>query len=426
MKTWVFVFIAIRLLVSGVEEYIIIPTAWFYVRSLGQTKIFLGLVLSVYNVSAVLFCPAFGVLSDKFRRQKTILIICHFIRLCGNAIYSIPVSGYCPLFGRLLCGISTASESVLYAEVTRNTEKKNRAKAFIFLEGMYILGSSTGPAVASLLTFNVNIFGWKIDAGNSPGFIMTIIWTVIVIFTLFLPRSFKMDDDSSGNKLTMTSDDLDDVVENEESVETFPSITYCKISCLFYLMFITWFLTCVVTFYTPLLARELFHLQLVHVKLLFLNGALFFIAVNVVLYIAAEYFQERSLLLFTISLQIIPIVVLAIFALFWNDPPANLSYLLIIYIDFGLPYSSFTLACSLLSKITSPERASFYQGLSLAVLHGAVIPGRVIPSFIFTMSSVAFFSLGLGFLWALGLIWFCSVYQKLESCDLKHKSVEFE
>lgn len=406
-KSWIFIFTTIRFFVSGVEEYIIMPTVWLYIRSLGGSKIFLGVVISIYSIAALIFAAVFGALSDKFRRPKALLIICHLARLSGNAIYSIPVSKYYPLLGRFLCGMSAASDGVLYGEVVRITGQGNeRAKAFLFLEGVYTLGAAFGPILASFLTFKLDIFGWQINEGNSPGFVMAIVWINIVILTFWLPSNFE--EDRHCCPLFVDQNDNNTISEKKNMATNLLSYhRRIKISCLLYLIFLTWFLTSVVTFYTPMLAMELFHLQQLHVTLLFGNGTLCLIVFYIALYIAADYFDERNLLVITVFLQVIPIIVLFIFSLFWRSVPQELSYLLIIYICFGISYSSYSVACSLLSKIADRDKASFYQGLSITFLHVAGIAGRIIPSFIFSKIALILFALGLGFLWALGLCCFC-------------------
>jgi fucose permease len=48
---------------------------------------------------------------------------------------------------------------VLYGVVAKCTTNENRAKAFLYFEGLYSIGVVCGPMVGSVLTFNLNIFG---------------------------------------------------------------------------------------------------------------------------------------------------------------------------------------------------------------------------------------------------------------------------
>ena len=124
MKTWVFGFIAVRLFMDGAEEFFILPTAWYYIKSLGQTKTFLGIVLSAYSISAVLSGPIIGRLADRFGRIKCIIISCYFLKVGGSLMYSMPFSEYLPLCGRLMSGLADGSAGVLYGQVTLHTHHR--------------------------------------------------------------------------------------------------------------------------------------------------------------------------------------------------------------------------------------------------------------------------------------------------------------
>ena len=416
LRSRVFFFIASVFFISGINEYVVLPTSWLYVRSLGGTIIFLGIVLAIPNITSLLFSAPIGLISDKFRCPRAIVVASSVMALCGSLIYSIPVSKYCPLLGRVFLGISIASEGVIIGAVSRSTDEDERAKAFLILEGLFSLGCGVGPLVAAIFTFQVNILGWQINAGNSAIFVMLFVWAILTILSFYLPSNFGNYEDLDREDESIVAKGDAKSVLNAAAVQNSSSNSYeySQILCLFYQMFLSWFFAGVAIFYTPLLAMELLHLDEVHVKLLFTNGTLGLLMLYLALYIATEYFDERRLLLFAISLQIVPIFLLFIFGLLWSSAMAKeLSYLLIIYICLGISYVGYPLACSLLSKATPQDQASFYQGLCVTTLNIGIIGGRLIPSFTFTKISTVVFSIVLGFLWTLGLVWYCFVYQRL-------------
>lgn len=362
MKTWVFIFIALRYFQDGAEEYFVAPTAWYYIKSLGQTKSFLGLVLSVYCASAVLAGPTFGRLADKFRRIKSFIVFTYFLKVTGNLVYSIPVSAYFPLFGRLISGVAEGSNGILFAEVALHTEEKYLAKVFIFMDGMYCLGAAFGPMVSSFGTFNANILGWEIDAGNSPGVILATMWLSSTIVALFLPSDLGYDESALGKKvLELPRYGEGDSPPTRQGPINLPKLRFAsEFCCLFYLIFWSMYSMTTTTFYTPVLALEHFHVQFIHVKLLFLTSSMFSFALFFSLYIATGYFDERKLQAFLMLMQISAIGLLTYFVSSWDNLSWNESYILIPYICLGMPVFSFTLICSLLSKITDPENAGFY------------------------------------------------------------------
>ena len=59
-QSWIMKLVALRFFLSGMEQSFVIPTAWYYVHSLEQTKFFLALVLGSYSVAAVVSGPLIG------------------------------------------------------------------------------------------------------------------------------------------------------------------------------------------------------------------------------------------------------------------------------------------------------------------------------------------------------------------------------
>ena len=415
MKTWVFAFIAVRGFQDGAEEYFVTPTAWYYIKSLGQTQTFLGLVLSAYCVSAILAGPSFGRLADKCGGHKRIIVFCYFLKVAGNLIYSIPVSAYFPLLGRFISGISTASNGLLFVEVALHTKKKHLARVFILLDGMFCMGAAFGPALGSFVTFNANILGWKIDAGNSPGVILATMWLCSTIVALFLPNDLGYDKTAMDKKmLVLQSDGERDFLPTEQDPINQPKLRFnAEISCLLYLTFWSMFFMTTTTYYVPVLALEHYHLLFIHVKLLFVASSMFGFVLFFSLYIATEYFDERKLLAFLMLMQIAAIALLTYIACSWDNVSWNESYILIPYVCLGMPMVSFNLISALLSKIIDPKDAGFYQGICYAMFHLGFILGRTISSFIFAKTSLILYCLGLTFLWLVGALWFSFEYPKL-------------
>lgn len=290
---------------------------------------------------------------------------------------------------------------------------RHRAKVFIFLDGMYALGTAFGPTVSSFLTFNTKVLGWRINAGNSPGIVLTIIWSTSMVFAFFLPKEFGYDDENSA-KVEVYLEDETNLMAPEYARGKRARLPFdTRVSCLFYLIFTSLFFSATVTFYTPLLASEHFHDQFIHIKLLFLTSSMFAFAFILSLYIASEYFDERKLLAFLMFMQLVAIALLTYFAFYWRDHSVNESYILIVYICFGMPYFSFAFGCSLMSKITDPKDAAFYQGSCFATLHLAFVSSRTMSGLMFTKTLLPYYCLGLLLAWLIGSLWFCLEYQGL-------------
>ena len=155
----VFIYLTFRNIVDGMEEYLIQPTAWYYMRYLGESNLFLGLTVAAYSTGTLVFAPLIGFLEAKCQASKVIVLISGLIKLFGNILYSIPVNGYFPLFGRFLSGMGESTVAVLYGVVAKCTTNNNRAKAFLYFEGLFNVGAICGPIIGSVLTFSLDIFG---------------------------------------------------------------------------------------------------------------------------------------------------------------------------------------------------------------------------------------------------------------------------
>ena len=388
-------FIVIRFLVSGIEEYMILPTAWIYIRSLDQDKGFVGFTLASYGAAVVVFTPFLNKLVKKYRCPKIILLFCHVLRMCGNALYSFSLSSYFTLIGRILCGISAASDVLLLREIARTTEERHRGKVFVLLDGIYTLGCALGPVFASILTFQFNIHTWQITPKNSPAFALAVTWLIVFLLTTFLPREFSRDEDLSETQLVSSPSGVADE-HGEDPQKT--AINKSQILCLLCYIFFIWLFACVTVYSTPVLATELFKLKQFHINLLFGIALLFQLVLFLIYYILRDRLNERVLLLAALLLQAIPLTIMGVFGVHWSE---NSSYLLLVYVVCGTPLVAFTLSCSLLSKIIHPQLTGYYQHLAYTSLHAASVFGRILAAFFFAKSLLAWLALQLGLLWVM-------------------------
>ena len=75
-QSWVIKLVALRLFLGGMEEFFIVPTTWYYVHFLGQTKFFLAQVLSSYCIGPVVTGPLIGSIADRSEDPRFLFICC--------------------------------------------------------------------------------------------------------------------------------------------------------------------------------------------------------------------------------------------------------------------------------------------------------------------------------------------------------------
>ncbi|XP_046854327.1 tetracycline resistance protein, class H-like [Xenia sp. Carnegie-2017] len=416
LKPWIFFLAAFRFFMEGSEESFIAPSAWFYIKSLGEDKVFLGIVLSAFPVAAVISLPILGKIADKYGNHRTIIIACFALKVASNVLYAVPISVYCPLFGRLFSGIAEGSAGVLNGKVVEYTSELYRAKVFLILDGLYTVGSLFAPAVSAFLNFNANVLGWKINAGNAPGIANAFLFSIFLFASLCLPLEF------GTQKVLNYEADQGEWELTKISKKNFGSLS--TVLMLYYLVFSAVFYSVTVTFFVPLLAQENFHLRMIHLQMLFLVSAIFWIVLILSCYIASKYFDARFLMAFSVLTQLAPMCLLAFIGFHW-DSGMNTSggYILIPYICLGAPYFAFALGSTLLSKITNPKETSFYQGLLFSASHFGFVAGRITAPFMFHKNLILLYC-GLLFLtWIAGAIWFAFEYKNLRSKTVMGKSM---
>ena len=289
----------------------------------------------------------------------------------------------------------------MYGDVVRYTKKEYRSTFFLFLDSTFAVGASCGPVFGSFITFKTNILGWNIYDGNSPGIVLAVAWFLSLCVLIFLPSDSGTAEISNEVSLTGT--------DNGKSNRTLNS-TLC---CVFYLVFSNILIVVTSSGILPLLGMELFHLKLIHVKLVFVVGMMFVLLVYLVTYIATARFDERSILVLLMILQIPSIICLFIYAFIWTNVPFWLSYTLVIFVCFGMPQVCFAVAGALLSKITPLQHAGTVQSFLIVDVIISDLVGRGLSGFVFFQTRLIAFSVVLFLQWLVSFAWFSYVFHRL-------------
>ena len=405
LKSSILVFFCVYFFISGVDSYIILPTAWYYIRSLGFSKAFYGAVIAAQSIGFILFTPIVGRISDKTRAVKSVLLACVFVKVSANLVYAIPVSGYCPLVGYFFSGVANGAFGTMYGEMVRYTLNENRSKLFIVIDSMYTFGASFGPLIGGMVTFNANILGLIVNDGNSPAVLLVIIWSVILCILICLPSDIGTDE-------IVNETSVPGEIENPDTLmKSFNSAVWC----LFYVFFVSALVTVTCSANLPLLTMELFHLKLVHVKYLFGVGMMFVFLANLTAYNATTDYSEHGILAFGIILQLPSVLLLCVYALFWGSVSFSLSYSLTIFICSGMPQITFAFAGSLLSKMIPSQHASTIQSLAMVDYNVAAMVGRGISGLVFSQAPLIVYSICLLALCLFGLAWLRFMFDRLSS-----------
>ncbi|XP_028408676.1 uncharacterized protein LOC114531238 isoform X2 [Dendronephthya gigantea] len=299
----------------------------------------------------------------------------------------------------------------------------------------------------------MDIFGWKINAGNSPGVVLMLIWFTLLMCALFLPndlaentgdgeRSIIDSDNASPSSKTtaehdnrppssssmireenlagglgtaLLDDDSDDGISLSKSFAWHGCPPSSMVFCMYYLICLSYFVYMVISFYVPLLAKYNLGLKLIHVKLIYLNSSLFSFVLFLATPLILENVCETTFLLVSIFFQIIPISCTFLLAIFWNSPMSveKKSYLILCsMLLLSAQLVNSPVASCLLSKLTPVKSASFYQSLTYTAVHMGICLSRLAGGSTFAKMSMMYTCIVLAFCWLFGMIWLLYEYRK--------------
>ena len=140
---------------------------------------------------------------------------------------------------------------------------------------------------------------------------------------------------------------------------------------------------------------------------------MFVLLVYLLTYIATASFDERSILVLLMILQIPSIICLFIYAFVWTNVPFPLSYTLVIFACFGMPRVCCAVAGALLSKITPIQHTSTVQGFLVADVFISALVGRGLSGLVFFQTRLIGFSVVLLLQMFVSFVWFSFVFHRL-------------
>ena len=211
--------------------------------------------------------------------------------------------------------------------------------------------------------------------------------------------------------------DRDVEINVSKSGGTITGCPHSNVFCLYYLIFLSVFLFNVISIYVPLLSKYRLGLGLPEVKLIYLNSSLFSFFLFLAVYLWVEEISERNFVILTYISFIVPILATFYFAVFWErSMSVNTVYLLLVsMLILSVGFVNFSLICSLLSKLTPVEDASFYQSLSFTIGHIGIIFSRLIGGATFDRMPMIYTCICLTISWLFGIIWLGIEYKSLGS-----------
>lgn len=148
-------FVVLTVMIDAIGIGLIIPVlptlvAEVGARALGETAIWLGVLASTFSLMQFGFGPLVGNLSDRFGRRP-ILIGSLVVLSVDYVIMALAGSVWVLLFGRIVAGITAATNSTANAYMADISKPHEKAARFGLLGAAFGMGFVIGPILGGLL-----------------------------------------------------------------------------------------------------------------------------------------------------------------------------------------------------------------------------------------------------------------------------------
>uniref|UniRef100_A0A672J7F3 Major facilitator superfamily (MFS) profile domain-containing protein n=1 Tax=Salarias fasciatus TaxID=181472 RepID=A0A672J7F3_SALFA len=171
---------------------VILPTIWKYLQNFEAEPFFLGLTLSAFSLSGLLFGPLFGLYSDQTHTTKSVIVIAVVFQVAGNLMYFMGYSKWIVLSSRFVSGIGAGVGSSIFGFLTKVTASVDRASVFATVMACRQAGLLIGPGFNFFLRLcEFHLGPLVISKYNAPGLFMCLVWTCFTLVVIFFLREEK-------------------------------------------------------------------------------------------------------------------------------------------------------------------------------------------------------------------------------------------
>lgn len=148
-------FILITVMIDSMGIGLILPVMPDLIRevegvSLAQAAVWGGVLSTVFAVMQFLFSPIMGALSDRFGRRPVLLVTLMIMSL-DYLVMAVAGSIWLLLAGRIVGGITAATQSTAYAYIADISKPEEKAARFGLIGAAFGIGFVLGPLMGGLL-----------------------------------------------------------------------------------------------------------------------------------------------------------------------------------------------------------------------------------------------------------------------------------
>lgn len=397
---------------SGVEYAVILPTLNGYLLSMNAEKYFLGIVMSSFSFTGLIFSPVFGSITDRIGTAKLCIIAANVCEIVGNFLYFASLNKYMVWGARLISGIGSGAAASVFGVVSRRTTNEERTASFSLLMALRQFGLIIGPGInIFLLKLDVKLGSvFVIDKYTSPGLLMVVLWLLHTFLVVIMYKdNFQQnvsEEIDNGNIISQGKThgyvDIETRLEKKPPVFNTKSLVHTLsgflnegvVVCLAITFVIMFSQTGLETLVTPM-TLEFFGWKGFENSLLFCGCGAVVIISFISVSILSKRISDRNLLMIGLYGLLGVYVTLTVFAVAVKQQGLHQDWILPVYcvgvgfLTWFIPYAWVSQA-SLFSKITNMETQAFNQGIRLLFMGLGQILG---PLWATTLSTVPYLPL---------------------------------
>lgn len=354
-REWFYINLCFGSFIYGLSITVYYPTEYYYFKDyikVKQPDMYYGLSWACLSGSGVVTSILASFYMDSTKNLRELCIFINLISVVGNLLYILYYSPFFILFGQILIGSGAARNVAGVGEIPRvyKTEQITRKMGII---GLYsTVGLITGPSFTFLFQkIDIRIASFRINIGNVIGVVMAIIYLLQLILNIATLENVSkmhnlknMQEHSLNEKDKMAlekedlkakekeskdinTDMLDELAFSDRYVKTFKSVLKSKhVVYLFFIGFFGTLSSSTITLLEPIKSFE--YLQWNQPQLAKFIGVALLVGglpSAVLLIVLSKYMKDYYLFTVTLIISFIPLILMGIFPILFNEMSTNTS-----------------------------------------------------------------------------------------------------
>ncbi|XP_066922713.1 uncharacterized protein [Clytia hemisphaerica] len=200
ITTKIFFFINLSL---EVENSLTFATLFVYLKDYlkvtAHLNAFYSIISGAFILSTIIGSLVIGKIFDKTRKTRLIFSVVIALVILGNVLYTIPLSPYLLLIGRMLSGIGGSLRAVIVSELNRSYPADEVVPHMTAVACASVMGYTIGPCLNfAFVKADFWFLGVHIQYGNGASLVSCFIYMILFFVSFFfvsdLSREFDLKD----------------------------------------------------------------------------------------------------------------------------------------------------------------------------------------------------------------------------------------